>query len=243
MVHDQPSALFEAIALLLIWPLPHYVTRLASDALATRGRPKRCAPWPLRSRRAFFLLLTYGRRGNTVKTLGAHGSAVRDGAVVGAIEGSGGGLQELGVGLDLSRALPGSDDRSDRGHVAEVGGRAVRLYEFNQEAPDVICGEEPHPGENVRQRGGEQEMDPFVATILKESALVLAGFAPVGVFAALIYGLFLIAEAEISRVARYRECCCGPSLPGMLVQVRGAPAWITVSEISRVCVSFCVSWR
>jgi hypothetical protein len=24
MVHDQPSALFEAIALLLVWPLPHH---------------------------------------------------------------------------------------------------------------------------------------------------------------------------------------------------------------------------
>jgi len=90
---------------------------------------------------------------------------------------------------------------------------------------------------------GDHRLELVVATILKESALVLAGFAPVGVFAALIYGLFLIAEAEISRAARYRECCCGPSLPGMLVQVRGAPAWITVSEISRVCVSFCVSWR
>ena len=47
------------------------------------------------------------------------------GTVVGAIEGSGGGLQELGIGVDLSRALPGSHDRSNRGYVAEVGGRSV----------------------------------------------------------------------------------------------------------------------
>jgi hypothetical protein len=44
--------------------------------------------------------------------------------------------------------------------------------------------------------GGEQEMDPFVATILKESALVLAGFTAVGVFAALIYGLFLYSQLQ-----------------------------------------------
>jgi hypothetical protein len=44
--------------------------------------------------------------------------------------------------------------------------------------------------------GGEQEMDPFVATILKESALVLAGFAAVGVFAALIYGLFRYSQLQ-----------------------------------------------
>jgi hypothetical protein len=41
----------------------------------------------------------------------------------------------------------------------------------------------------------------------------------------------------------FAECWSGQLSPGMLVQVRGAPAWISVSEISRCCVRFCVSWR
>jgi hypothetical protein len=39
-------------------------------------------------------------------------------------------------------------------------------------------------------------MDPYVATILKGSALVLAGFAAVGVLAALIYGLSRYSQLQ-----------------------------------------------
>jgi hypothetical protein len=39
-------------------------------------------------------------------------------------------------------------------------------------------------------------MDPFVATILKESALIAAGVAAVGVLAALIYGLYQYSQLQ-----------------------------------------------
>jgi hypothetical protein len=38
-------------------------------------------------------------------------------------------------------------------------------------------------------QGGGEDMDPFVATIVKQSALILGAFAVAGVIIAAIYGL------------------------------------------------------
>jgi hypothetical protein len=39
-------------------------------------------------------------------------------------------------------------------------------------------------------------MDPFVATIVKRSAVILAGFAALGVLTAALYGLYQYAQLQ-----------------------------------------------
>jgi hypothetical protein len=77
-----------------------------------------------------------------------------NGTVVAAARGGEDGVK-LWVGIDLGGMPPLDEQLSDRGQIADAGGGGSHVAECGQEFIDSLIGEEPGPGQHVRQNSVE----------------------------------------------------------------------------------------
>ena len=75
-----------------------------------------------------------------------------DFAEVRAIQRRNGCLQERRIGVDLSAALPRSNDRGKSRNVVQTYAGSDGFDQFDQESLNIFLGQESHPREDVGKR-------------------------------------------------------------------------------------------